>query len=92
MVHLHDGVILLLGTESLRVLLSCANYGFCYLNLTGMTKIKYERKKKWILVLPVKRRHRANDLLNSELLSPYLFPQVRCLTALLSCLYSRFQV
>ena len=27
-----------------RVLLSCANYGFCYLNLTGITKFKYEKK------------------------------------------------
>ena len=45
-VHLHDGVILLLGTESLRVLLSCANYGFCYLSLTGRTKFKYERKNE----------------------------------------------
>ena len=45
-VHLHDGVILLLGTESLRVLLSCASYGFFYLNLTGMTKFKYERKNE----------------------------------------------
>ena len=26
------------------VLLSCANWGFCYLKLTGVTKFKYERK------------------------------------------------
>ena len=46
MVHLHDGVILLLGTESLRVLLSCTSYCFCYLKLTGMTKFKYKRKNE----------------------------------------------
>ena len=38
--HLHDDVILLLRPESFRVLLSCANKGFCYLNLTGSTKFK----------------------------------------------------
>ena len=26
-----------------RVLLSCANQGFCFLNLSGITKFKYER-------------------------------------------------
>ena len=25
---------------------SCANYGFCYLNLTGATKVKYEKKNE----------------------------------------------
>ena len=44
--HLHDGVILLLLPESSRVLLFCANQGFCYLNLTGTTKCKYERKNE----------------------------------------------
>ena len=44
--QLHDGVILLLWPESFRVLLSCANEGFCYLNLTGATKFKYEREKE----------------------------------------------
>ena len=29
-----------------RVLLSCANEGFCYLNLTGATKFKYEKKNE----------------------------------------------
>ena len=32
--------------ESFRVLLSCANWGFCYLNLTGITKSKYEKKNE----------------------------------------------
>ena len=42
--NLHDGVILLLRPGSFRVLLSCVNEGFCYLNLTGATKFKYEKK------------------------------------------------
>ena len=29
-----------------RLLLSCANEGFCYLNLTGATKFKYEKKNE----------------------------------------------
>ena len=29
-----------------RVLLSCANQGFCYLNLIWITKFKYERKNE----------------------------------------------
>ena len=33
-------------SESFRVLLSCANCGFCYLYLNGITKFKYERKTK----------------------------------------------
>ena len=44
--HLHDGVILLLLPESFRVFLSCENHGFCNLNLTGIKKIKYERKNE----------------------------------------------
>ena len=44
--HLHDEVILLLRPESFRGLLSCANLGFCHLNLTGITKFEYERKNK----------------------------------------------
>ena len=44
--HLHDDVILLLGPEFFRVLLSFANWSFCYLNLTGITKLKYERKNE----------------------------------------------
>ena len=43
---LHDDVILLLRAKSLRGLLSCANLGFCYLNLTGITKFEYERKNE----------------------------------------------
>ena len=58
--HLHDGVILLLWPGSFGVLLSCANLGFCYLNLTGATEFKYEKKTKIILVVVVKWRHRAN--------------------------------
>ena len=41
--HLHDGVILLTMTLILQGLLSCANQGFCYLNLTGIMD-KYEKK------------------------------------------------
>ena len=43
---MYNDVILLLQPESLRILLSCANYGFCYLNLDGITKLKYEKKNK----------------------------------------------
>ena len=39
--HLHH---LLLRPESLRAFISCANYGFCQLNLAGITKFKYEKK------------------------------------------------
>ena len=58
--HLHDGVILLLWPGSFGVLLSCANLCFCYLNLTGATKFKYEKKTKIILVVVLNWRHRAN--------------------------------
>ena len=55
--HFHDDVILLLRPESFRVLLFCkwrlhslctdAPYdGFCYLNLAGIGKFKYERKNE----------------------------------------------
>ena len=44
--HLHDGVILLLRSESFGLLLSCANEGSCYSNLIGTIKFKYERKKE----------------------------------------------
>ena len=44
--HLHYDIILLLRPESFRVLLSCANEGFCYSNLTGITKVKYERRNE----------------------------------------------
>ena len=43
---LHDDVILLLRLESFRVLLSCANKGFCYLTLAGINKFKRERKNE----------------------------------------------
>ena len=62
--HLHENVILLLWPESFRVLLSCANWGFCYLNHTGIIKFKYERKSEKILVV-TKCRHHANGLLES---------------------------
>ena len=32
--------------ESFRVFLSCANYGFCHLNLAGITKFEYEKKNE----------------------------------------------
>ena len=44
--HFQDDVILLLRPESLRVLLSCANMGFRYLNPAGITEFKYERKNE----------------------------------------------
>ena len=44
--HLHDGVILLIWPEYFRVLLSCANKGFCYLKLAGITKFQYEKKNE----------------------------------------------
>ena len=44
--HLHDSVILLLLSKSFRILLSCANLGFCYFKLTGITQFKYKRKNK----------------------------------------------
>ena len=48
--HLQDDSILILRPESFRVFLSCANKGFCYSNLAGITKFKYERETKRILV------------------------------------------
>ena len=41
--HLHDDVTLLPRPESFRMLFSCANQGFCYLNLAGITEFKYKR-------------------------------------------------
>ena len=43
---LHDDVILLLRPESFRVLVSCANKGFCYLTLAGINNFKCERKNE----------------------------------------------
>ena len=57
---LHDSAILLLLPESFRVLLSCADWGFYYLNLTGIKKFK----GKWILVLVVKGHRQANGRVN----------------------------
>ena len=44
--HLHDDIILLLRPGSFKVSLPCANLGFCYSNLTGITKFKDERKNE----------------------------------------------
>ena len=58
-------------TATIRVLLSCANKGFCYLNLAGITKFKYERRNgkdsgrsskmtpscKWPIASEVQKRH-----------------------------------
>ena len=44
--HLRHDVIFTTTTGALRVLLSCVNKGFCYLNLTEITKFKYERKNE----------------------------------------------
>ena len=44
--RLHDSVILLLLPKSFRILLSCANLGFCYSKLTGITQFKYKRKNE----------------------------------------------
>ena len=44
--HLHDDVTLLLQLNFFRVLLSCANWGFCSLILTGTTKFKYEKRSE----------------------------------------------
>ena len=41
--HLHDDVILLPRPESFRMLFSCANQGFFYLNLAGITEFIYKR-------------------------------------------------
>ena len=61
---MHDGIILLLLLpESFMVLLSCANKGFCYLNLTGMIcKKKNEMSSDLSVYTIVKGRHRANGL------------------------------
>ena len=46
--HLHDGfTLLLLLSESFRVFSSRAKlYGFCYLNVTRITKFRYEIKNE----------------------------------------------
>ena len=38
---MRDDVILLLQPEPFKVLLSCVNTGFCFVNLAGVTKFKY---------------------------------------------------
>ena len=64
--RLHDDVILPFRPESVRVLLSCANLGFIY----RITKFKYERKTKGILVIVVKWRHHANGDLSHKIWVP----------------------
>ena len=44
MISLVSWGLLAAWTESFTVLLSCANYGLCYLILSGITKFKIERK------------------------------------------------
>ena len=61
--RLHDDVISSLRPESFRVLLCCANLGFCY----RITKFKYERKTKGILVIVVKWRQHANGDLSHKI-------------------------
>ena len=58
--HLHDEFILLLRPESFRILLSCTNWGFCYLNLTEIIKLKYQRKNEKVSGRSSKMAHRAN--------------------------------
>ena len=41
--NLHHDAMLLPRPESFRMLFSCANQGFCYLNLAGITEFKYKR-------------------------------------------------
>ena len=43
---LDPGTFILHQTKFCKVFLSCANLGFCYLNRTGTTKLKYERKNE----------------------------------------------
>ena len=52
--HLHDDAILLLRPETFRVLLSFANYSFCYLNFAGITKLIQMKRIEW--------RHCVNEL------------------------------
>ena len=55
-----------------RVLLCCANQGFCYSNLTGITKIQRQRVKgrtKWMIVVEeevVKWDQQANGSLGPK--------------------------
>ena len=42
--HMHDDAILLLQPEPFKVLLSCVNKGFCFVNLAGITKFKYDSR------------------------------------------------
>ena len=46
MSHLHDDVIYYYNQNPSGFSLSCANYGFCHLNLAGITKFKYEKKNE----------------------------------------------
>ena len=53
---------LLLRPASIRVFLSCANYGFCQLNLAGISKFKYEKKNEKDSGRKSKWRHHVNGL------------------------------
>ena len=53
--HLHDGVILLLRPESFSMMLSCANWRFCYLNHPAIIKFKYKSKNEMNSGLSSKR-------------------------------------
>ena len=44
--HLHDDVILLLRPEFFRVLLSCANWDFCFLSSLRLPNLKWKEKQK----------------------------------------------
>ena len=56
--------VMFLRQEFFRVLLCCADWGSCYLNLAGITKFEYERKNEKVIVL--KWHHRVNGLVNEH--------------------------
>ena len=51
---------LLLRPESFRVFFSSVNYGFCHLNVAGITKFKYEKKNEKDSGRSSKMAHRGN--------------------------------
>ena len=61
--YLHDDAIKLLRPESFRILLSCANYSFCYLNFAWITKFKKMKEIaitsscKWPITCTSKDKH-----------------------------------
>ena len=62
--------------ESFRVFLSCANYGFCHLNLAGITKFKYEKKNEKDSGRSSKMTPSCKGLLGTPLAPSYPF---RCI-------------